>query len=718
MNNFDDLFEQQPQAEAAPQKQESRKERPKRQWWQVKEEKQRKEAYATLDRIFGEFSEGTGSMEAYLDVQSRFPFHSARNALLIGDKCPDAVRVGGYKEWHAQGIEILEDEKRLPIIILEPGKAYRREDGSVGQNFYAKEVYDISQTTARDQVQPQVRYDDRLLLKGLIASSPVPIRAVEELPQGRGAMFSAEQNAILVKKGMDAPDIFRCVSLEVANVQLAQSMDGYSRETDGYKAYAVSYMLCKRYGVDAKEYEISKLDGVFQGQVPREDIPAALTDMRDTFKSLNGRMARANMVTELTDFNRNLMFSIDIVPVPTDEAVREVENRLLGVETNITNWQRRQNANNNFSAVVPYDMELQRKESKEFLDDLTTRDQRMMFAVMTLAITADTKEQLDSDTEAVLSVARKHMCQLAVLKFQQLDGLNTALPIGVRKINAFRTLTTESLAVFIPFKVQEIQDKGGIYFGENAISHNLILCNKANLLNQSAFLLGVPGAGKSFSAKELIAFLMLHPDYANDDILICDPEGEFGALVKALGQEKATVAHLVAGGKDRLNAMYMVEGYGEQNPIVEKSQFVMSLIEQIDKRGVGPQHKSIIDRCTAMVYPEAEKIGRVATLCDLRNKLLEQPEDKAKEIALSLELYTTGSLDIFGRESTVDLNKPYVVFDIHGLGEQLKPAGSLVITDTILNRVTLNWKRGKRTHVFTHAHWQGKSLQPVHLPPQ
>ena len=407
-----------------------------------------------------------------------------------------------------------------------------------------------------------------------------------------------------------------------------------------------------------------------------------------------------NMVTELTDMGRNLMFSIDIVPVPTDEAVREVENRLLGVETNITNWQRRQNANNNFSAVVPYDMELQRKESKEFLDDLTTRDQRMMFAVMTLAITADTKEQLDSDTEAVLSVARKHMCQLAVLKFQQLDGLNTALPIGARKINAFRTLTTESLAVFIPFKVQEIQDKGGIYFGENAISHNLILCNKANLLNQSAFYLGVPGAGKSFAVKELIAFLMLHPDYADDDILICDPEGEFGALVKTLGREKATVAHLVAGGKDRLNAMYMVDGYGENNPIVEKSQFVMSLIEQIDKRGVGPQHKSIIDRCTALVYPEAEKAGRAATLCDLRQKLLEQPEDKAKEIALSLELYTTGSLDIFGRESTVDLSKPYVVFDIHGLGEQLKPAGSLVITDTILNRVTLNWKRGKRTHVF------------------
>lgn len=297
MNNFDDLFEQRPQAEAAPQKQKSQKERPKRQWWQVKEEKHRKEAYTTLDKIFGEFSEGTGSMEAYLDVQSRFPFHSARNALLIEAKCPHAERIHDEKGWKDMGVTVLEEEKRLPIIILEPGKAYRREDGSVGQNFYAKEVYDISQTTARDEAQPQVSYDDRLLLKGLIASSPVPIRAVEELPQGRGAVYDPEQNAILVKKGMDAPDIFRCVSLEAANVQLAQSHEGYSREAEGYKAYAVSYMLCQRYGVDVKGYDISRLDGVLQGQDPREEVPAALTDMRDTFKEMNERMARAMGLT-------------------------------------------------------------------------------------------------------------------------------------------------------------------------------------------------------------------------------------------------------------------------------------------------------------------------------------------------------------------------------------------------------------------------------------
>ena len=406
---------------------------------------------------------------------------------------------------------------------------------------------------------------------------------------------------------------------------------------------------------------------------------------------------RDSFVCELTDLNRNMMLSIDIIPIPMDEAVREVENRLLGVETNITNWQRRQNANNNFSAVIPYDMEQQRRESKEFLDDLTARDQRMMQGVLTMVLCADSKEQLDADTDQILSLSRQKMCQMAVLKYQQTDGLNTVLPIGTRKINAFRTLTTESLAVFMPFKVQEIQDKGGIYFGENAISHNLILCNRENLLNQSSFILGVPGSGKSFSAKELIAFLILN---TQDDVLICDPEGEFAPMVQAMGDDVGTVIHVTAGGKDRLNAMYMVEGYGENNPIVEKSQFIMSLVEQIDKNGVGPQHKSIIDRCTAQVYQEAAETGIIPTLSTLREKLLVQPEAIAREIALSLELFTTGSLDIFGHGSNVDLDKRVVVFNIHDLGEQLKPTGLLVITDTMLNRVTLNWKRGKRTHVF------------------
>ena len=170
-------------------------------------------------------------------------------------------------------------------------------------------------------------------------------------------------------------------------------------------------------------------------------------------------------------------------------------------------------------------------------------------------------------------------------------------------------------------------------------------------------------------------------------------------LVEAMG-DMSTVIRIAAGGKDRLNAMYMVDGYGENDPIVVKSQFIMSLIEQIDKKGVGPQHKSIIDRCVAAIYKESKNVETTPTLSTLRLKLLEQPEPQAKDIALSLELFTTGSLDIFGHDCNVDLEKRVTVFDIHGLGAQLKPTALLVITDTMLNRVTLNWKRGKRTHIF------------------
>lgn len=402
-----------------------------------------------------------------------------------------------------------------------------------------------------------------------------------------------------------------------------------------------------------------------------------------------------SMVAELTDMNQNMMLSIDVIPIPTDEAVKEVENRLLGVETNITNWQRKQNANNNFSAVIPYDLEQQRKESKEFLDDLTTRDQRMMFANLTLVITADTKEQLESDTEAILITARKHLCQIVPLRYQQMDGLNTALPIGVRDIKTLRTLTTESLAVLNPFRVQEIMDKGGIYYGENAISNNLIMVNKSNLLNQSSFLLGVPGSGKSFSAKELITFLSLS---TNDDILICDPEGEYSPLIKALGGE---VIGISASSKDHLNAMDMTDGYGDgANPVIDKSEFILSLFEQLDKKGLGPKEKSIIDRCTALVYDESHRTGIVPTLITLRKKLLEQPEREAKELALALELFTNGSLNVFAHETNVNTNSRIISYDIYKLGKQLKTMGLLVITDAMINRVSENYRKGKRTHIF------------------
>lgn len=400
------------------------------------------------------------------------------------------------------------------------------------------------------------------------------------------------------------------------------------------------------------------------------------------------------LVTKLTDQSRSMMLSIDIIPVATDEAVREVERKMLGVETNITNWQRRQNANNNFSAIVPYDMEQQRRETKEYMTDLTSRDQRMMLSVLTIVHLADTKAELDADTDALLKVAADHMCQMAVLRYQQLDGLNTALPIGTRKIDTFRTLTTESLAVFMPFKVQEIQEPGGIYFGENAISHNLILCNMNNLLNQSMMLLGIPGSGKSFFAKLLIVAIALS---TKDDIIILDPEGEYTPLVKALG---GSVMCFAVGGSDWLNAMAMEEGYGEGSPVAFKSQFIMSLLKQIDPDGIRAHHKSIIDRCVALVLQDQKKTGKVPTLCTLREKLLEQPEQEARDLALTMELYTSGSLNIFAHETNVDTRNRIQSYDIHDLGEELKQPGFVTITDAMINRVNYNWVHGKKTHVF------------------
>ena len=406
---------------------------------------------------------------------------------------------------------------------------------------------------------------------------------------------------------------------------------------------------------------------------------------------------RDDFLTDLMESWEDMALSIDIIPVPTDEAVKEVERKLLGVETNITNFQRRQNENGNFSAVIPYDMEAQRREAKEYLNDLLSRDQRMMFALLTVAVSASSLSKLDGATENVMSCARKHMCMLSVLKYQQTDALNTVLPYGVRKVKGFRTLTTESLAVLMPFKVQEISESGGLYLGDNAISKNAIFCNRENLKNGSSIILGIPGSGKSLFAKSIIWQIILNTD---DDICICDPEGEYDAMLSSLPKSMCSRINMSAGGKDRLNAMYMVDGYGEDNPIVVKSQFILSLIEQIDPEGIGPRSKSVIDRCVAKLYEKCKDENKCATLSLLRKMLLEEDEEIAKDIALSLELYTDGSLDIFGGESNVNLNARILNFDIHSLGAQLKNAGLLVITDTILNRVTQNWKRGKRTHVF------------------
>ncbi|UBS62910.1 DUF87 domain-containing protein [Flavonifractor plautii] len=403
-----------------------------------------------------------------------------------------------------------------------------------------------------------------------------------------------------------------------------------------------------------------------------------------------------DMITSMADFPRTLVLSIDLLPVPTDEAVRDVQSQIMSIESDITRWQQRQNARNNFTAVVPYELEQQRAETKEFLDDLSTRDQRMVYANVTLLHMADTLEQLDADTETLLS---KSLCDFSILRYQQEDGFNTALPYGLRSIDVTRTLTTEAAASLMPFRVQEIQDMGGIYCGVNAVSKNLLICNRKNLLNPHGFILGVSGSGKSFTMKEFITFIALS---TNDDIIIIDAEREYGDLVRAL---RGIVLEISPNSRHHINPLEIARGYGMgENPVALKSELLMSICEQQMGEGqLGAFHKSIIDRCTASVYHDFIKSGgkaRQPILSDWRNEIKRQPEREAQELALASELFVEGSLNMFAHETNVDIDSRIIVFDLYEMGDQLKPTALNVTMETIQNRVATNRLAGKYTWVF------------------
>ena len=357
--------------------------------------------------------------------------------------------------------------------------------------------------------------------------------------------------------------------------------------------------------------------------------------------------------------------------------------------------------------MVPYDLEQQRKETREMLDDLTTRDQRMMFAVVTLVHLADSKEELDSDTDALQSIACKHLCQLSTLSWQQADGLATVLPLGLRRIDALRTLTTEALAVLMPFKAQEVRDRGGVYYGQNVISKNLIIANRKELLNGNGFVLGVSGSGKSFMAKQEMVGVTLADNGRNgerlpDDIIVIDPEAEYRPLIEGLGGEVISIS---ATSPNHINAMDMEQGYGDgENPVVLKSEFLLSLCEQLmGSRQLSAKEKSIIDRCTAQCYHgyiRGGYQGSVPTLRDFHAELLRQPEPEARDVALAIELFTEGSLNTFAKPTNVDTNSRILCYDIRDLGKQLLPVGMLVVLDSVFNRIIRNRRLGRSTWVY------------------
>lgn len=410
---------------------------------------------------------------------------------------------------------------------------------------------------------------------------------------------------------------------------------------------------------------------------------------------------RDTMLMKLCELSKNMLLSIDIIPVPVGEAIRASQNTLLGVETNITNFMRKQARNSNFMAEIPYNMEQERKEAKEFLDDLQARDQNMLFVHVTLVHFADSKEELDEDTEALLSTARESLCQCSKMKFQQIDGLNTALPWGIIRVKSDpRTMTTESAAVLMPFRAQEILQTGGVYYGQNSISKNLIIADRTLLQNGNCFVFGVSGSGKSLAAKREIIAKALTTD---DDILIIDPEAEYPLLIRQLGGE---VIRIGPSTGYHINALDLSKDYnGGENPIGMKSDFILSLCEQFIGAGMlSAKEKSIIDRCVSKVYHGHIERGYVneqaPTLVNFYTELERQREPEAKSIALAVELYAKGSLNTFAQPTNVDVDNRLIVYDIKDLGNHLKTVGMLVVLDAIFSRIMRNFARGRRTWVY------------------
>jgi len=253
----------------------------------------RTRCYEMADQTVMEIAGDGGSFQIYLDVQSRFDRYSVNNALLIMAQNPEATKLGDYGHWREQGVYVQRAEKQNPILILEPGKEYTREDGSTGQYYNAKKIYDIAQTTTKDKNQPSVTHDEKLVIRALIHNAPIALRTLEpeDMPAEVGALLDTANNCIDIRKGMSAEDIFRSVSVELAHAEFAGNNPDYDRNENSLKAYCASYMLCKKNGIDTGGYSFDRVADAFEGMEAQE-IKGELSDIRDAAGAISSRMAK------------------------------------------------------------------------------------------------------------------------------------------------------------------------------------------------------------------------------------------------------------------------------------------------------------------------------------------------------------------------------------------------------------------------------------------
>ena len=408
------------------------------------------------------------------------------------------------------------------------------------------------------------------------------------------------------------------------------------------------------------------------------------------------------LLADFLDMESSLIVSMHIQSVDQVKAIKTVKRKITDLDRSKIEEQKKAVRAGYDMDIIPSDLATYGSEAKKLLQDLQSRNERMFLLTFLVLNTADNPRQLGNNIFQAGSIAQKYNCQLTRLDFQQEEGLMSCLPLGLNQIEIQRGLTTSSTAIFVPFTTQELFQNGkeALYYGINALSNNLIMVDRKLLKNPNGLILGTPGSGKSFSAKREIANCFL---LTSDDVIICDPEAEYAPLVERLHGQ---VIKISPTSTNYINPMDLNLDYSDdESPLSLKSDFILSLCELIvgGKDGLQPVQKTIIDRCVRLVYqtylndPRPENMP---ILEDLYNLLRSQEEKEAQYIATALEIYVTGSLNVFNHQSNVDINNRIVCYDIKELGKQLKKIGMLVVQDQVWNRVTINRAAHKSTRYY------------------
>lgn len=514
------------------------------------------------------------------------------------------------------------------------------------------------------------------------------------------------------------------ISINIGKIggSAAMPMTTLERLTNLYEIYNIGSegVFGDRTVVDGQEIEHFNFQNMRKmGLTTKDCIAPPYMEFKRDYMMVGDKYARAlylkelptflqdTILAELVNVNSNMLTSVQYTSVSADKALKIVKNQMININANVMDRQKKASKGGYDISLISPELQKAQEETNELLQDLTSKNQKMFLINVVLVHFADSLEELETDTDTIQTIARRFMCEVHKLTGQQENGLNTALPLCNNKLAITRTLTTESVSVFMPYVSQELMQSNGMYYGLNTVSRNLLLYNRKNAKNMNGFILGTPGSGKSFGAKREMLNVLLNTD---DDVIVIDPESEYGRMAKLLNGEVIRVA---TGSDVFINPMDMDEHYADKdNPIPLKSDFLVSLCETAfgGKYGLNSSQRSIIDRCCRAVYhdyissrdPKTGSYDKslIPTLMDFQRKLEEQSGYVAEELATSLESYTKGSFDIFAHHTNVNTDARFIVYDIKDIGTSIKSLGMLVVLDSVWNRIIENKKKGRNTWFY------------------